>query len=318
VITSRTSGPQWNTAELTTAVQALVNTTVNWREVHVCGAIDANAFDALEVQMSALSTAGKPKAWIGNARVPNVAESEAAYKTALDTIFSSKASTYGVLCAGAAKVTSSDANAGRKYKRPASWAVGPLQGFVAEHIDVADINLGAIPGVSLRDSNGNQDEHDETINPGLDDSRFTVLRSWDGYPGVYVNRPRVFSTPGSDFFLTPHRLVMNLAREALRMYFVKRLNRPVLVNTATGFILEEEALDIEDGADATVRAVLMATPKASGGGFAGGKFVSISRTDNLLSTRKLTGQGRIVPLAYVEFIEFDLGFYNPALQVQAA
>ena len=66
-----------------------------------------------------------------------------------------------------------------------------------------------------------------------------------------------------------------------------------------------------------LRAALMAAPQVSGGGFAGGDFVKLSRTDNLLSTRTLTGQGRLVPLAYVEFLSFGLGFYNPALNVQA-
>lgn len=316
VIISRGTAPQWNTAELTTALTALQNSAVSWGIVEIVGSIDANAFDAIESAMSALSSAGRPKAWVGNARTPNVAETEAAYLTALTTIFSSKATVYGELCAGACKLSS--AVSGRKYRRPISFKVAAEEASSAEHIDIADVNRGSLTGVSIRDANGNPDEHDESINPGLDDARFTVLRTWDGLAGVYVNRPRLFSAAGSDFFIMPHRRVMNLARDTLRVYFIRRLSQPILVSTSTGYILEEEALEIENGADALLRAVLLATPKASGGGFEGGSFVKLSRTDNLLSTRKLTGQGRIVPLAYVEFIDFDIGFFNPALQVQAA
>jgi hypothetical protein len=317
-VTSRTTAPNWNAADLSAALQPLHDTTLNWREVHVVGPIDANAFDAIEVKMAALSAAGKPKHWAGNTRVPTVGETEAAYRTAMETIFSSKATVYGNLCSGACKLTASGNVPGRKYKRPVSWTVAARGASVSDEIDIADVNLGALPGVSIRDANGNLDEHDESANPGLDDARFTVLRTHDGYPGVYVNRPRLFSAPGSDFYIVPFRLVANLTREALRTYFVKRLNRPVLVNTQTGFILEEEALDIEDGADGAVRAVLMAKPKASGGGYAQGKFVQISRTDNLLSTRTIQGNARVVPLAYIETINLDVGFVNPALVVQAA
>jgi hypothetical protein len=233
----------------------------------------------------------------------------------MSTIFSAKATVFGELCSGACKHTSSVS--GRKHKRPISFAVAATEAAASEEINIADINRGSLVGVSIRDADGNADEHDESINPGLDDARFTVLRTVEGVPGVYVNRPRLFSADGSDFFIMPHRRVINLARDAYRLYFLRRLNKPVLVATATGFILEEEALEIESGADALMRAVLMAKPKASGGGFSGGRFTQLSRTDNLLSTRTLNGQGRIVPLAYPEFISFDLGFFNPALQIVA-
>lgn len=317
-VTTRTTAPAFSSAELSAALAPLVTTAVNWREVHVVGICHDTDFDAVETVMASLSTAGKPKYWIGNTRVPNIAESEATYLTSLTGTFGAKASVYADLCAGACKLAASGNAPGRTYKRPASWTVAIREGAVSDEIDVADVTIGALPGTSIVDSNGNVDEHNESNNPGLDDARFTVLRTWDGVQGVYVNRPRIFSAAGSDFFIVPHRRVMNLAREAARLYLVKRLNRPVLVNTQTGFILEEEAAEIEDGLDAAIRAVLMATPKASGGGYAGGKFAQVSRTDNLLSTRTLTASGKVVPLAYIEAINFDISFFNPALLVQAA
>jgi hypothetical protein len=192
-----------------------------------------------------------------------------------------------------------------------SFSTAAREAFVSQEIDIADVNLGTLEGVSIRDVNGNPDEHDESLNPGLDDLRFGTLRTWDG-EGVYVNRPRLFSPNGSDFQLMPHRRVMNLAMETLRSYFIRRLNRPVLVSSTTGFILESEALEIEAGVMAQLRAQLLAKPKASAVQF------TLSRTDNLLSTRTLTGSARVIPLAYPEDVELDVGFYNPALQVLAA
>ncbi len=104
--------------------------------------------------------------------------------------------------------------------------------------------------------------------------------------------------------------MFNLGAEAIRAFLIRRLNKEVQVDKKTGFILESEALEIEAGARAAMRAVLLAKPKASDVQFV------LSRVDNLLSTKTLNYQARIVPLAYPEFITGDLGFFNPALQVQ--
>ncbi len=170
--------------------------------------------------------------------------------------------------------------------------------------------MNALIGAAIKDANGNPDEHDETVNPGLDDLGFACLRTWDG-AGVYVNRPRLICPVGSDFQLMPHRRVINLGHAALRSYFKRRLNQPILVDRNTGFILESEAREMELGAMAAMSALLRAKPKCSG------VLFSLSRTDNVLSTKTINGQGRIIPLAYPEFFNLDVGFYNPALQVQA-
>jgi len=308
-VSTRTTAPSPTAAELGTALDALAVSIVDWEIVTPAGPIDGDMFDTLELKLAALAAAGKYRAWIANTRMPNVGETEAQYKTALDAIFSAKATLYGDLCAGACKLTSSVT--GRKYKRPISFAVGAREASLSEEVDSADPNLGFLVGVSIRDANGNPDEHDESVNPGLDDSRFTVLRTIEGLQGVYINRPRIFSPAGSDFQLLPHRRVMNLAHAALRVFFMRRLSKVVLVDATTGFILEEEALEIESGALAVMRATLRTKPKASGVLFA------LSRTDNLLSTKTMTGDARIIPLAYPEFINLTVGFFNPALQVQA-
>ncbi len=308
-VTAATTAAVPSSTDLGAALDALAASAAAWEIVQIANPIDAAGVDVLELKLAALAGAGKYRAWIANARVPAVGESSATYLAALSSALGSKATTRGELCAGAAKIVSSIT--GRRYRRPASFTVAARTASVSEEINVADINLGPLTGVSIRDLNGNPDEHDESLTPGLDDARFTVLRTWDGYPGVYVNRPRLFSPAGSDFQLMPHRRVMNLAHEALRGYFIRRLNRPIRVSRDTGFILEDEALDIESGALAAMRTVLLAKPKASDVLFA------LSRTDNVLSSFTLTGDARVLPLAYPEFINLTVGFINPALQVRA-
>ncbi len=304
-----TTAPKWSTGEMTAALTALRNSGVSYGVIEIVGPIGASDFDAIDTAVSGFPSVGKYKGWVGNTRIPNDGESESTYLSSLTTAFASKATTYGELCAGACKMISSVS--GRKYRRPISFAVGALEAAESEEVNIADINLGALTGVSIADDNGNPDEHDESINPGLDDVRFTTLRTHDGIAGVYVNRPRCFSAEGSDFYLFPHRKVMNVGLEALRLYFLRRLNKPIHVNKTTGFILEAEALEIEAGATAALRSALMAKPKASGVTFV------LSRTDNVLSTRTLTGDARIIPVAYPEEISVSVGFLNPALIAQA-
>jgi len=306
--TFRGNAPKWNGTEIGTALDALFASAVAWENAHVVGDITGADFDVIDPKFSGGLAAGKYHGWIGSGRMPNLGETEAAYLTALDAIFSSKATVFGEVCAGAAKTISSIS--GRQYRRPVGFCVAAREQSVSEEVNIADVNLGSIPGVSIRDANGNPDEHDESLNPGLDDARFTVLRTWEGIQGVYVNRPRILSAAGSDFDLFTKRRVLNITHAALRLYFIRRLNKPILVDAATGFILESEALEIESGALAAMRSVLLAKPKASGIQFV------LSRTDNVLSTKTLTGTARVVPLAYPEFVDLEVGFLNPALQVQ--
>ncbi len=307
---ARTTAPAANSSDFGSALDALAASSATWELAHIVGPIDATVFDLIETKFSGMFAAGKYHAWIGNTRMPTLAESEATYLGAMNTIFASKATKVGSLYSGAVKLTS--AVSGRKYKRPVAMATAAREASVSEEVDIADVNLGSLIGVSIRDANGNADEHDESLNPGLDDGRFGTLRTWDGLAGVYVNRPRIFSAEGSDFRLMPHRRVLNLAHAALRQYFIRRLNKPIRVNRTTGRILESEALEIEAGAISALTTVLLAKPKASGVQFA------LSRYDNVLSSFTLTGTARVLPLAYPEFINLDVGFVNPALVVQAA
>jgi hypothetical protein len=309
VITCLAVAPAPSTANITSALTALQQTQAAWSLCEFATPIGTADFDVIETAFAAMFTAKKFKAWIGNIRMPTLAESESAYLAA-QSGFAAKSTKCGELCAGSCELPS--AVSGRLYRRPISFHVASKEASVAEHIDIADVLLGAAVGVSITDANGNPKHHDESVNPGLDDARFTTFRTWEGRSGVYVNRPRIFSSAGSDYDIMPKRRVMNLARATTRTYLEERLNKPVQVNETTGFILEEEALEIESGGRARLAAVLGPAPKASGW------QMVLARTDNLISTKTLTVTTRVIPLAYPEFIEESIGFLNPALQTVAA
>lgn len=313
VIAIRANAPNWDTTTLGAALTALFQSALDWDECEIVGPIDSTALTAIETAFASHSE----KTWHANTRIPNDAESDATYTSSLTSEFASVSTVIGDVCAGAARIVSGLDS--RVYRRPIVHAVAPLSAANSEEVDISAPDLGTVVGVSIVGSDGNPIDlvHNEELTPGLDDQRFTTLRTWDGLAGVFVTNPRIKSAAGSDFEFIQHRKVMNLARRTLRIYFTRRLSKPVRVSATTGFILESEALEIERGADAVMRAALLAKPKASGGGIDGKiqRFVSLSRTDNLLSTKTMTVQASVIPLAYPKAIEISLGFKNPALQV---
>lgn len=310
VIRVKTTAPNFDSSTISTSLTAIRNTAITWKLAEIVGAIDNTTLTVIDSAFVGMAAAHKWRAFAGNTRTPTRPETEAAYLSSLSTAFASSATKFGMLCAGDAKIVSGVS--GRIYRRPISVAVAALQANVSDEIDIADINIGKLPGVKITDVNGNNTEHDESLNPGLDDARFVTLRTWDTAQGVYVNRPRVFSPDGSDFDIMPKRLVLNLAQQTCYAFLVRRLNRGVTVNKTTGFITEAAALDIESGADAAVDGELLTVPKASDSVFV------LNRNDNVLSTKTIRGQLRVTPLGYLEFIEVQVSYVNPALLTQAA
>jgi hypothetical protein len=186
---------------------------------------------------------------------------------------------------------------------------------VSEEIDVSNPTSPYALAVSIRDVNGNPDEWDESLNPGLGD-RFVTARTHEEIKGVFINNPRILCPEGSDFEFIQHRRVMNVARFALRAFAKRRLSKPIYVSKKTGFILEEEAVEFETNATRAMRTAL-SIPSSGQGGKASDASFKLSRTDNILSNKTLTGDGKVIPLAYPKLIDLGISFANPALQVIA-
>jgi len=307
---------QWGGTELQAALTALGYSAVQWEQLSIVGVLDATNAGLVDTWCAGIrNSQHKYRSWIGSARVPDrddpeAIETEAEYLADMAGVWSSFSTTRGTVGAGACRLISGVT--GRNYRRPFGWPVVNASGAVTEEVDIADVNLGQLPGVTIRDPNGNVDEHDESINPGLDDLGLCVARTWDAYDGTYINLPRIKSPAGSDYSIIPYRRVMNLAEQVAYVYFVRRLNKPIRVDANTGFILPSEALEIEAGANAVLGAALLAKPKASSVSFV------LSRTDNVLSTKTLSGTIRITPLAYPEQIDLNTSYFNPALVTRAA
>jgi len=81
----------------------------------------------------------------------------------------------------------------------------------------------------------------------------------------------------------------------------------VRVNPKTGFILEADARKIEIGGQAAESDAII-TP-----GAVSSTTVTLSRTDNILSTSTINATIAIVPLGYVKAIVTTVQLVNPAI-----
>lgn len=305
-VSFRCVAPRWTAQELSDALKSLENTKIDWEFVEVVGPVDADAADTIDAALASMSAKGLEKWAIGHTRMPHPGESTTDYMTAMTALSGAITSRKLCVTSGATKTLSSISK--RRYRRPLSFALAPRIASVSEEISVAEIDLGPLPGVQIIDKNGNPDEYDESVTPGLDDLRFTVARSHNRIEGVYVNIPRIMAPTGSDFDRVHLVRVMNIYVETLRDYFIRRLHKPIRVSKQ-GFIVETDAVELERGAVNRAASKLLKKPKASD------LRVVVSRTDNILSTRLLNVEARLTPLGYAEAIKLVIGFENPALEV---
>ncbi|WP_437279345.1 DUF2586 family protein [Sorangium sp. So ce375] len=288
-----TTAPGFSAAELGAALTSLRLTQARWTSLLVYGDLDATKLSTLDAGLEAMHTAGRERRAVAHARKPTPGESEATYLSAMITAFGASASRRVALCAGGAKIDSSISR--RRYRRSPALAVGALAAAVSEEIDLAELAYGPLPGVAIADGNGNPDEHDERINPGLDDQRFLSLRSWEGRAGVWVNNPRLFAPVGSDFLYLQYGRIVDVACTVARTELEPILNRGVLVRTdGSGRIDPALALAIEGQINARLGSALVGNRKATAVVF------TLSRTDDVLRTGAIGWQVRVIPLAYLK------------------
>lgn len=306
VIRARTTPPSESVSDLQTSFGVLQTTKLAWNFVVPANVVDPAKFAALDTWMQTLWTRGKHKKFLCSMRGPEVSESGVDYLAAMGAAWGSSSSLFGALCYAYARTQS--AVSGQLYRRPVAWPVAAWAARLKNprRDDMAAPALGPLPTDVQIVNAGNPDEWNEEATPGADDYRFLTLRTIEGYDGTYVTRPRVFAPAGSDFTWWQYRAVMNAIADAVRIELTRRLRAPVRVSKKTGFILEQDAVDIEKGVDAAVEAVVGAGPDVSGHKF------TLSRTDPLLTTPLLNGAERVIPLAYPDQIGVTLGFVNPA------
>lgn len=285
-----TTAPAYTLEELTSALDVLLGDAREWGHVHVVGESTPAVFAGVSTKMLEAEN---------NYRFAfALLDAEPNTDSNLLQEWGNSASTRVAVSSGSAAITSP--LTGRVAVRPAGWLASGRISAVPVHEHLGRIITGPVHSiVSLT--------RDEFRTPGLDAGGFLTLRTVIGRAGFYFTRGRMKAPEGSDYQFIESRRVMDLACRIGRNAFMRFLNDSVRVDAA-GNILEADALAIEAYVEGQLLAGVV-TP-----GHANAVQVSVKRDTNILSTRRTVGKIRVRPLGYLEWIEMDIGFDNPALQ----
>lgn len=296
----KATGPRMTNANLVTALEALRTYGGAWDAILVSG-LDATATElsTLDLWLAAREAEGKFKTAIVNS-IPRDAltQTEAQYAAAMTTAWGAASSTRVVVCADVGYLVSLI----RGHRATRSVALGLAARGMKSDIstDAAFVADGPVAGYQIQDDRGNPKFHDEALFPTLDDLRLTTLRSIHGRQGAFITNPLLLSPSGSDYVFWQHARVMNKACGLTFEILTGRLSQGVRKDVATGFILEEDAQEIEGLVNAELDKQLVTPGRVSGA-----RFV-LSRTDDLSSNQgaTLTGEVQVSALAYVK--KFDI------------
>ena len=311
--------PLWSDAGISAALASLLTVALPFQDVMIPGGSSASTGAGTAGAVSADVTAvdGYMTTLFNNRRYARCllqardalwggtsTETEVTWLNSLETAFVNASSLRVGVCAGNYNFISAVDQS--QYRRGLIWGAAQRDSAVAIQVDLGRVSDGALAELTLPTSPDGFIYHDESANPGLDAARFLSAWSIVGLPGLYIKNPNLMAPPGSDFTLLQHGHVIDAASAAAYQFFVKRLSSSVRVNATTGFILAQDAQTLQQGATSALQAAL--------GNAVSAVAVTVSQTDNILSTNTLTVTIQVTPLAYLKTINITIEFVNPALQ----
>lgn len=343
VITFSTQEPMWNTAGIQAALNAFQASQYAIQgvgSVHIVGsqnyAASGSNASTIEGYFDTLATgyvftrafmssrdASPPAAYGGTA------EAEATWISSIESDYSSVSARR--LCVGGGywnmpsvfpNATSTGASS---YRRPIAWAAAAKQVTIPPQRHngrVKDGSLAQIVVNSLSDPQDGFIYHDERINPGLDyviagsGGRFMSTMTRTGLPGVYISNPLSMAPLGSDFYLMPLGLVMDVFSTIIHTVGQQTIDDDVRIN-ANGTIYENDARAIEAILANSVNSVMFAQNMISGPVAAGptagpnAAAIIVDRTVNVKSTGTVVLTGTILSRGYVLSITATLSYTNP-------
>lgn len=252
IIRVTTTAPKWDVTSLASALASLPGfQSESFGAVCVLGAITSDAeFDALRTGLADLRNAYKPVHIIAHVRLPNSGETEAQYRTALDTLQADWEDNRITVVAGNGRYVPGDISAeGHEYTRSpvapiaARWArtdpavsIAYVKEQLPEKSGPAQIG-GPIAGFAIYDSADQPIGHDEYSNPGLDDLRYTVMRSHPLRGGdAYVNIPRTMAASGDRLYHASAARIVNMVERVIYFETSDLLQLDAIVDPDTYFL----------------------------------------------------------------------------------
>jgi hypothetical protein len=308
----RTTEPGIAAADVVTTVGELDEGTVDWRLLHVVGALSRADVTTIAAEFTTLAANALGDArftWgLFSARSKYRYESETAWENALVDDFDPFENTRAAVGAGYARITCPVTL--RRNRRPVSWIAVPeiLRRPIEENIGRK--KSGALTTDVVIRENGERLEHDARVSQTLQGARFLTLRTYknDG-DSVFFTRGSTFDAEGGLEGQIGRRQVLDVASEIFLRVLEDQLLDGVEVNLPDeenpGAITEANAARIDREVETAIRAQLE--------GKFSGLTVRTSRTVVLAAGVRLPCKVSIVGLVDLELLEGEIGFVAPEL-----
>ncbi|MDR0710364.1 MAG: DUF2586 domain-containing protein [Spirochaetaceae bacterium] len=163
------------------------------------------------------------------------------------------------------------------------------------------VRSGSITAATAIKPDGINDGHIEA----LKNAGYVTARKIIGLNGIYVTSGQMMSEAGSDYDLVERRRVMDKACRQVRTAQLIYLNDVVKV----GGDGSPEGLEMFVAQSENPLKIMENAEEISSG------YVVIPAGQNILSTKTLRTKVRIVPLGKLSYIENEIAYSNPALEV---
>lgn len=295
------TAPFFSTVDLSDAVTAILADPTEFAFVVLTGdsataAAAATLFAAVAVHATSLENQFRYTGWImdGGSREND--------RAAAITDHAASANSRVCLVYALCQVTSSKPIQGfGTPRRSGVTVVGSRAAASLVSTDLARFASGNLVGVeSIQD--------DEFRSPLLGPQKFTTLRTWQGFPGFYIENANIKSPAGSDFVYWQHRRVMDLACDTTVKAQYPIISKGFRVND-DGTINETDARSAEADVRSALRGNLKDPTNAEGTpGHVSDFGYNIDRKNDVLGTSRVKSKVAIRPLAYAKVLETEIGF----------
>ncbi|MGI6542968.1 MAG: DUF2586 domain-containing protein [Limnochordia bacterium] len=284
-----TTAPSASVESVNAAIDVLFNTNLSYDFIHVVGASDSAMWAALAARAEEAFNSFRYIHILAEAKGPGADQTVDQWVSSLLEEAEDVASTRLSICAAFGKV--SDIATGRQVVRNLAGLYAGRVSAIGVQQHPGEVALGAMPSVVSLAPEGINAAHISA----LDDARFITFRTYEGFPGHYVNDGRIMAAPTSDYQQVETRRVVDKAARQVRIAALRFHKGP---GTPGGLAAFQAALQVPLG-------VMQADGEIMGA------QVVIPPGQNILSTGRLKARLRITPVPIMREIEVEIGLDNP-------
>lgn len=284
-----TTAPKPSVSSIQAAIQALLDSALEYEFIHVVGASDSAIWTALASLAGTAQSKFRYLHIVCEAAGPGAADTVDTWVNARLTEAKDFANVRIGVCVAMAEVV--DFITGRQVTRNLA---GIYAGWVSAcklGKSPGEVALGSVPGIVKLLPEGINDGHIQA----LDEARYITFRQYIGLAGYYVTNGRMMAPEISDFQYVEARRAMDKACAVVRKAALKH----------------EQGGASPSGLDALEGDLSAPLETMAGAGEITSGRVIIPKDQDVIGTSTLNTKVRIVPIPIMRWIELDIGFENP-------